>query len=188
MNAPDPERIWLQAAVDADPHEGRQWCQDKVWPDNDEDSEPVEYVRADLFAALTAERDAAVAEVARLTRYVAANEAMWKADHKIAQDAIAAGAHLQKDSQDLQKAGAHNPPIITGQSMHSFTWEPQPSPKSETLIDTGNGPFPINGGPFDASQPVILFGNEGFQGNRHERRAWLAKMRKANRAATPPQE
>ena len=59
MNAPaDPERIWLQAAVDACPREGRQWCEDKVWPDDDNDQEPTEYIRADLFTALTAERDA----------------------------------------------------------------------------------------------------------------------------------
>ena len=36
------ERIWLQPAVDADPYEGRQWCQDKIWDDG------IEYVRADL--------------------------------------------------------------------------------------------------------------------------------------------
>lgn len=51
----DHERIWLQAAVDADQSSGRMWCQDKVWPDDAEDSEPTEYVRADLFAALQSE-------------------------------------------------------------------------------------------------------------------------------------
>lgn len=51
----DHERIWLQAAIDADPSTGRMWCQDKVWPDDAEDSEPTEYVRADLFAAIQSE-------------------------------------------------------------------------------------------------------------------------------------
>lgn len=41
-----PERIWLQNAKDADPAIGRLWCEDKVWPDNDEDGEPTEYVLA----------------------------------------------------------------------------------------------------------------------------------------------
>lgn len=49
----DHERIWLQNADDAKHQgEGRMWCQDKVWPDDGEDGEPTEYVRADLFAAL----------------------------------------------------------------------------------------------------------------------------------------
>lgn len=52
----DHERIWLQAAVDADYlSEGRMWCKDKVWPADPMDSEPTEYVRADLFAALQSE-------------------------------------------------------------------------------------------------------------------------------------
>jgi hypothetical protein len=50
----DHERIWLQNANDAG-SEGRLWCQDKVWPDDSEDGEPTEYVRADLLAAAEAE-------------------------------------------------------------------------------------------------------------------------------------
>jgi hypothetical protein len=58
----DHERIWLQNANDAKQHsEGRLWCEDKVWPDDPEDGEPTEYVRADIAAAtierLTRERD-----------------------------------------------------------------------------------------------------------------------------------
>jgi hypothetical protein len=50
----DHERIWLQHPDDAEGQEtGRMWCQDKVWPNDPEDGEPTEYVRADLyFAAL----------------------------------------------------------------------------------------------------------------------------------------
>lgn len=49
MAATDHERIWLQNAKDAEHQaEGRLWCQDKVWPDDPEDGEPTEYVRADL--------------------------------------------------------------------------------------------------------------------------------------------
>lgn len=52
----DHERIWLQASEDAKHQaEGRLWCQDKVWPDDPEDGDPTEYVRADLYAALEAE-------------------------------------------------------------------------------------------------------------------------------------
>ena len=48
----DPERIWLQNAADAKHQcEGRMWCEDKVWPDDPEDGEPTEYVRADIAAA-----------------------------------------------------------------------------------------------------------------------------------------
>lgn len=60
MNAIDHERIWLQNAEDARlQDEGRMWCQDKVWPDEDGDGEPTEYVRADLYAA----KDTALAEM-----------------------------------------------------------------------------------------------------------------------------
>jgi len=51
----DHERIWLQAADDAAPDTGRVWCQDKVWPDGPEDTEPTEYVRADLLSQARAE-------------------------------------------------------------------------------------------------------------------------------------
>jgi hypothetical protein len=48
----DHERIWLQAADDAAEY-GRLWSQNKVWPDHPDDSEPTEYVRADLMRAVT---------------------------------------------------------------------------------------------------------------------------------------
>ncbi|WP_269275971.1 hypothetical protein [Sinorhizobium psoraleae] len=52
----DPERIWLQSHQDTTAlGEDRLWCQDKVWPNGPEDHEPTEYVRADLYAALTRE-------------------------------------------------------------------------------------------------------------------------------------
>jgi hypothetical protein len=51
----DHERIWLQHPNEADEYEGRRWCEDKVWPDDPEDGEPTEYVRADLHAAALAE-------------------------------------------------------------------------------------------------------------------------------------
>jgi hypothetical protein len=48
----DHERIWLQNAEDAREQDtGRMWCEDKVWPDDGEDGEPTEYVRADLYEA-----------------------------------------------------------------------------------------------------------------------------------------
>jgi len=51
----DHERIWLQHPDDADQYQGRLWCEDKVWPDEPEEGEPTEYVRADLHAAALAE-------------------------------------------------------------------------------------------------------------------------------------
>lgn len=51
----DHERIWLQNEDDAKNQcEGRLWCEDKVWPDDPEDGEPTEYIRADLHAAAEA--------------------------------------------------------------------------------------------------------------------------------------
>ncbi|TGQ11186.1 hypothetical protein EN858_14785 [Mesorhizobium sp. M4B.F.Ca.ET.215.01.1.1] len=49
---PDHERIWLESEKTADRYTGRMWCEDKVWPDDDSDGEPTEYVRSDLYAAL----------------------------------------------------------------------------------------------------------------------------------------
>jgi hypothetical protein len=52
----DVERIWLQSAEDTTAlGQDRLWCEDKVWPESDEDHEPNEYVRADLFASLETE-------------------------------------------------------------------------------------------------------------------------------------
>lgn len=53
VDVSDHERIWLQPRCCADPHEGRMWCKDKIWPDGDCDieAEPTAYVRADLYAA-----------------------------------------------------------------------------------------------------------------------------------------
>lgn len=47
------ERIWLENPNQPFGHDGRQWCQDKVWPQFDGDLEPVEYIRADIAAAHT---------------------------------------------------------------------------------------------------------------------------------------
>ncbi len=62
----NPPEIWLQSyddttALDQD----RLWCEDKVWPDHEDDHEPVKYVRADLFEDLQrqlAEKDEALRE------------------------------------------------------------------------------------------------------------------------------
>lgn len=65
----DHERIWLQSYEDTEAlGEDRLWCEDKVWPNDPEDHEPTEYVRADLFAALEADLDA-------VTTYAAVLEA-----------------------------------------------------------------------------------------------------------------
>jgi hypothetical protein len=46
---PDHERIWLQPLCCVGHAGERQWCEDNVWPDNDEcKASGVEYVRADL--------------------------------------------------------------------------------------------------------------------------------------------
>lgn len=42
----DHERIWLEPAPGDS--EGRTWCEDKFWPENEGEPEPTEYVRADL--------------------------------------------------------------------------------------------------------------------------------------------
>ena len=44
----DHERIWLEPRGWVDPSVGRQWCQDKVWPEEDCVEEPTEYIQADL--------------------------------------------------------------------------------------------------------------------------------------------
>lgn len=64
----DHERIWLQNAEDAAAiGASREWCSAPVWPDDPEDSEPTEYVRADLVAAARAEaRRAALEEAAKV--------------------------------------------------------------------------------------------------------------------------
>ena len=54
----DPERIWLQSYEDTTAlGEDRLWCEDKVWPANDEDHEPTEYIRADRISQQDAELD-----------------------------------------------------------------------------------------------------------------------------------
>lgn len=62
----DHERIWLQNKKDVDSAFGRSWCQDKVWPENEKQSEPTEYVRADLYHALTAQLAERDREIERL--------------------------------------------------------------------------------------------------------------------------
>lgn len=69
----DHERIWLQAAEDAAEY-GRLWSQDKVWPDHPDDSEPTEYVRADLVSQARAEgRREGLEEAAKVADEVAQN-------------------------------------------------------------------------------------------------------------------
>lgn len=55
----DHARIWLEPWP-GDGANGRTWCQDKVWPAEEGDPEPTEYIRADL--ALTAAPAPAVGE------------------------------------------------------------------------------------------------------------------------------
>lgn len=61
-----PERIWLQSAEDAKHQcEGRMWCEDKVWPENADQHEPTEYVRADIAASLQEQVEALTRECER---------------------------------------------------------------------------------------------------------------------------
>ena len=61
----DHERIWLQNAEDAAAiGASREWSSAPVWPDDPEDSEPTEYVRADLVATARAEAMKAALEEA----------------------------------------------------------------------------------------------------------------------------
>lgn len=61
----DHERIWLQNAEDAAAiGASREWCSAPVWPDDPEDSEPTEYVRADLLTTARAEARAQALEEA----------------------------------------------------------------------------------------------------------------------------
>lgn len=50
----DHKIIWLQAEC---PGEDRLWCEDKVWPECDEEPEPTSYVRGDIVASLIVEAD-----------------------------------------------------------------------------------------------------------------------------------
>lgn len=73
----EPERIYLQPRQCYDPsgYDGRQWCEDPVWPDNcgcdcERQGVPVCYVREDIsattLAAKEAELAAALAKVEKL--------------------------------------------------------------------------------------------------------------------------
>ena len=62
----DHRRIWLQHPDDADDSMGRLWCKDKVWPDEPGDSEPTEYVRADITIALVDALDVARSQLVTL--------------------------------------------------------------------------------------------------------------------------
>ncbi|WP_089177299.1 hypothetical protein [Bosea sp. AS-1] len=61
----DHERIWLEPMAPVYGCEGRQWCQDKVWPDCDGDPEPTEYIRADLHRQALSAKDRELAEAQR---------------------------------------------------------------------------------------------------------------------------
>ncbi len=51
----NPPTIWLQSWEDTRGEgQDRMWCEDKVWPDHEDDHEPVKYVRADLVATFEA--------------------------------------------------------------------------------------------------------------------------------------
>jgi hypothetical protein len=65
-SAERPARIWLQSPADCDPETGPMWCQDKVWPNEHDEHEPTEYVRADIYDAAIARAEAAEADAARL--------------------------------------------------------------------------------------------------------------------------
>jgi hypothetical protein len=61
----DHPRIWLQNAADGKASgEGRLWCEDNVWPVDENDGEPTEYVRADIVDDLVAALKAARVVVA----------------------------------------------------------------------------------------------------------------------------
>lgn len=60
----DHERIWLEPLAPQYGHDGRLWCQNKVWPQYEGEPEPTEYVRADLYAAAEARVTALEAEKA----------------------------------------------------------------------------------------------------------------------------
>jgi hypothetical protein len=86
----DHERIWLQNAKDAlNQDTGRMWCEDKVWPDDAEDGEPTEYVRADLYETALSERNAAQAEAKTAI-------GMWKS-------ALARGDRVDEAETELKK-------------------------------------------------------------------------------------
>ncbi len=81
----NPPEIWLQSyddttALDQD----RLWCEDKVWPDHEDDHEPVKYVRADLAAtledraALADQVGGAVALPSDVTELVIAARQFWE--------------------------------------------------------------------------------------------------------------
>jgi len=112
----DHERIWLQHPDDAIHNdEGRLWCEDKIWPDDDEDGEPTEYVRADLLAearAQIAAKDIELAELKGQWERLLANYASADARAEAAEAQIAA-----KDAATLVDAlvvlAQHNiPPDI----------------------------------------------------------------------------
>ncbi len=81
----NPPTIWLQSWEDTRGEgQDRLWCQDKVWPDHEDDHEPVKYVRADLAATLEARATAAEERVKRLeeaTRKLLACPAISDVDH-----------------------------------------------------------------------------------------------------------
>lgn len=66
---PRPSRIYLQPDCCVSPCEGRQWCEDNVWPiDEAECDKPgIEYVRADLAMR---QADPRIAELEAALRHV----------------------------------------------------------------------------------------------------------------------
>lgn len=48
-NNADPKEIWLEPLADKYGEEGRLWCEDNVW-DEDETGPAVMYIRSDLVA------------------------------------------------------------------------------------------------------------------------------------------
>lgn len=104
----DHERIWLQNVADGEASgEGRLWCQDKVWPVDENDGEPTEYVRADIYAsalALIESQRATIeghaSEIEKLSKLVQ----FWIADSREAHDARQA-AEARVTALEAEKAG-----------------------------------------------------------------------------------
>ena len=82
----DHPRIWLQNAADgAASGEGRLWCEDNVWPVDENDGEPTEYVRADIVDGLVA----ALKEIKFMRPLGPTKNKMIEAMERISCDALA---------------------------------------------------------------------------------------------------
>lgn len=99
----DPERIWLQSYEDTTAlGEDRLWCEDKVWPANDEDHEPTEYIRADRIS----QQDA---ELERLRRELEEARAEHQFSLGLVDQAAVKLAETKDALQDIYKAIEREP-------------------------------------------------------------------------------